>query len=216
MKILVAEDEPAMQKILKAYLEKVGYEVVVVNNGEEALEALYEETFELVVLDWMMPKMSGIEVCKEMKRLQMSTKILMLTAKTETEDEIMGFHTGVMDYVRKPFDPRVLMLRVQSLIGNKECITCGSLKLYPNKSCVENKEEMISLSATEQKLLMYLMENKEIILTRQQLIDHVWGMDYEGGDRTLDTHVRRLRKKIGEEWIETYRGIGYRMRKTHE
>lgn len=216
MKVLIAEDEPAMQKILKVYLEKEGYDVTLVGDGQSAIEALYEERFQLVLLDWMMPKLSGIEVCKEIKRLGIAVKILMLTAKSAEDDEVKGLSEGVDDYIKKPFDPRILILRINKLLKKGEVLTCGELRLYPDQGQVMVGDVSIKLSPIEQKLLIYFMQNDGLVLSREKLLNHVWGMTYEGDDRTVDTHIRRLRKKIGEELIQTYRGMGYRLGKAHE
>lgn len=216
MKILIAEDEVAMQKIIALYLTREGYEVKTVSNGQEAIEMLYEEKFDLVILDWMMPELSGLEVCQEIHRLGISVKILMLTAKSEIEDELRGLGEGADDYIRKPFDPRVLMVRIKKLIQEQKTLRCGNIQLYPERGVVVVDGMTVALSQTEQKLLTYLIENQGIILSREQLLSHVWGIDYEGDDRTLDTHIRRLRRKIGEDAIRTHRGIGYGMRSEHE
>lgn len=216
MRILVAEDEQAMQKILKVYLEKEGYEVEVACDGEEALEKVYEGNFNLLILDWMMPRMSGIEVCEALHKQGIAIKVMMLTAKSETDDEISGLRVGADDYVRKPFDPRVLLLRVRKLLGAQEVLTCGNLTFYVAKGYVEVGDDTVKLSKIEQKLLYYMMHNKDIILSREKLLDQVWGMTYDGDDRTVDTHIGRLRRKIGESMITTYRGMGYSLGEKHE
>lgn len=212
MKILIAEDELAMQKILALYLQKEGYEIALASNGQEALEKLYDGRFDLVVLDWMMPQLSGIEVCKEIRRLELPLKVLMLTAKSETEDELLGLDRGADDYIRKPFDPRILMMRIKKLLPEEEVLNYTGLTVYPKRSEVKLGEQTIPLSQKELGLLVYFMANPGIILSREKLLAYVWGNDYEGDDRTLDTHVRRLRRKIGEEWIQTHRGMGYALR----
>lgn len=216
MKILIAEDELAMQKIVALYLQKEGYTVEVAKSGQEALERLYEGRFDLVVLDWMMPELSGIAVCQEMKRLGIPTKVLMLTARSETEDERRCLECGADDYIRKPFDPRILILRIRKLLPEQESIKCGELTVYPQKSEVHIDDVKLTLSQKELDLLCYMIANEGIILSRKQLLNQVWGMDYEGDDRTLDTHVGRLRRKIGEKFIHTHRGMGYALRCTHE
>ncbi|MGL4800336.1 MAG: response regulator transcription factor, partial [Cellulosilyticaceae bacterium] len=173
------------------------------------LEKLYEEHFDLVILDWMMPKMSGIEVCKFMRSNQMDVKTMLLTAKSEADDELMGLEVGADDYVKKPFDPRVLLLRIKKLLGHQDVLSHDQFLFHVARGYVEVNGQQLMLSKIEQRLLQYLMNNKGIILSREKLLDHVWGMDYEGDDRTLDTHIRRLRKKIGEHTITTHRGIGY-------
>lgn len=209
MKILIAEDESAMQKIIAAYLQKEGYEVSHASNGEEALQKIYDEPFDLIILDWMMPRMSGVEVCRRIRNNQLDIKIMMLTAKTEIEEELMGLELGANDYVKKPFDPRILLLRIKKLLGEQEVLSHGNLVFYVSKGYVEVNGEQVLLSKIEQRLLHYLMKNKCIILSREKLLNHVWGITYDGDDRTVDTHIRRLRKKIGEKAIITYRGIGY-------
>ncbi|MGL4346166.1 MAG: response regulator transcription factor [Cellulosilyticaceae bacterium] len=209
MKILIAEDDRAMQKIIGAYLKKEGYLISIANNGEEALEKIYDTQFDLVILDWMMPHMSGVEVCQIIKQNGLDVKVMMLTAKTEIEDELKGLELGADDYVKKPFDPRILLLRIKKLLGTEEVLSHGNLIFYINKSYVEVNGTKILLSKIEQRLLHYFMKNIGIILSREKLLTHVWGMDYDGDDRTVDTHIRRLRKKIGEQAIITYRGIGY-------
>ncbi|MGL4737861.1 MAG: response regulator transcription factor [Cellulosilyticaceae bacterium] len=216
MKILIAEDDRAMQKILALYLQKEGYEITLVSDGQEALEKLYEGRFDLVVLDWMMPQLSGIEVCKEIRRLELPLKVLMLTAKSETEDELLGLERGADEYIRKPFDPRVLMMRIKKLLPAEEVLSYAGLTVYPKRSEVKLGERTIPLSQKELGLLIYLMANPGIILSREKLLTYVWGSDYEGDDRTLDTHVRRLRRKIGEECIQTHRGMGYTLRCNNE
>lgn len=209
MKILIAEDESAMQKIIAAYLTKDGYQVSLASNGEEALEKIYKETFDLVILDWMMPRMSGIEVCRVIRSKQLDIKMMLLTAKSEIEDEFRGLEVGADDYVKKPFDPRVLLLRIKKLLGQQDVLSYDNFVFYVSRGYVEINGEQMMLSKIEQRLLHYFMKNKGIILSRDKLLDHVWGMAYEGDDRTVDTHIRRLRKKIGEQAIKTHRGIGY-------
>lgn len=210
-KILIAEDDINMNKIIKMYLEKAGFEIYTAYDGEAALEVLYKNKIDLVVMDWMMPKQNGIEVCKEMRRLNYPVKIVMLTAKSEIEDEIVGLDCGADDYIRKPFEPKILVLRIQKLLGTKKEICCNGLVLDLMKNKLFKDEEAILLSKKEFELIHYLMENKNHIIKREQLLDHVWGMDYYGEDRTVDTHIRRLRSKLGEDTITTYRGLGYAM-----
>lgn len=216
MKVLIAEDEMHMSKIIAMYFEKEGYEIYVAKDGEEALECLYSTVIDLVILDWMMPKVSGIEVCKEMRRLQHPAKILMLTAKSEVEDEIVGLTHGADDYIRKPFDPKILLLRAKKLIGNQEELSCNGLRVDLQTNKVYLQGAPIVLSKKELELLQCFMQNKNKILSREQLLDRVWGLDYYGDDRTVDTHIRRLRSKIGEEFIITHRGIGYSMEEKNE
>lgn len=216
MKILIAEDDPDMQKILTMYLKREGYEVTAVSDGHEALEYLTENRTDLAVLDWMMPKKSGIDVCREAKEYGLSVKILMLTAKSGTEDEIAGLSCGADDYMHKPFEPRILLLRIKKLLGLTNALSCSSLILNQDSMNVTLKGEPVRLTKKEYELLRCLMLNRNIILSREKLLEHVWGADYEGDDRTVDTHIRRLRSKIGESYIATHVGLGYSLEEPHD
>lgn len=216
MKILIAEDEADMRKILRLYLEKEGYEVSVSTDGNEALLKLCENHFDLVIADWMMPNMSGIELLKQIKDLSIQVKTMLLTAKGEVRDEIAGLTCGADDYVRKPFEPQVLLLRVRKLLQAEAELRCGTLILNPTLYRVMDGGNEIVLTPKEFQLLEVFLLNKGITLSRETLLDRVWGNDYDGGDRTLDTHVRRLRNKIGKNYITTYVGVGYRMDEPNE
>lgn len=208
MKVLIADDELSMLKILEAYFRKEGYVVISAKDGEEALEKFYNNKIDMAVLDWMMPKIDGIKVCREIKE-NSNVKVLMLTAKGQIEDEIDALSCGADEYVKKPFDPRVLLIRASKLIGKTENLNIGDLKidLKSNKLYKNNNE--ISLTKKELELIKCFIDNKGIILSREKLLNLVWGNDYYGDDRTVDTHIRRLRSKIGENIITTHRGIGY-------
>lgn len=208
MKVLIADDELSMLKILEAYFRKEGYIVISAKDGEEALEKFYNNKIDMAVLDWMMPKIDGIKVCREIKK-NSNAKVLMLTAKGQIEDEIDALSCGADEYVKKPFDPRVLLIRASKLIGKIENLNIGDLKidLKSNKLYKNNNE--ISLTKKELELIKCFIDNKGIILSREKLLNLVWGNDYYGDDRTVDTHIRRLRSKIGENIITTHRGIGY-------
>lgn len=217
MKILIAEDEPDMQRILRLYLLKAGYEVSVASDGQEAFDKLCAEPFDLLVTDWMMPKMDGIALCKEIRAYDLApVKIIMLTAKDETQHEIHGLSCGADDYIRKPFDPNILLLRIKKLLQLEDVLCCGNLVLHlKSKSLFIDRKE-VKLTQKEFKLLEMLLLNKGITVSREQLLNRVWGNDYEGDDRTLDTHIRRLRGKLGKEYISTFVGIGYRMEAPNE
>lgn len=208
MKVLIADDESAMRDILKMYFEKEGYDVQLAKDGDEVLERLSLEPFDLLLLDWMMPKTTGLEVLKSFRDFT-EAKVIMMTAKTTTEDELAGLLAGADDYVKKPFDPKILVLRANKLVQMGARLKCGSLSLDQVARTVFLENERIELTAKEYELLLYLMLNPGQILTRQQLLDHVWGYDYSGDERTLDTHIKRLRQKIGEDRVKTYRGMGY-------
>lgn len=216
MKILIAEDEADMRKIIRLYLEKEGYEVTAAADGSEALDKLCEQHFDLVIADWMMPRMSGIELLEQIKSLSISVKTMLLTAKGEVRDEITGLTCGADEYVRKPFEPAVLMLRVKKLLQTEAELRCGSITLNSGLYKVMDGEKEIMVTPKEFQLLETFLLNKGITLSRETLLERVWGSDYDGDDRTLDTHVRRLRGKIGRDYITTYVGVGYRMDETNE
>lgn len=212
MNILIADDSPEMVQILSAYIKKAGFTVFTAFDGEEALELFYTEKIDLAIIDWMMPKVDGIEVIKTIKA-ESPVKILMLTAKTTGDDEFLSLSSGADDFLTKPFHPKVLVLRVKKLLGITETITINKLVIDPVKLNFWKHDQRIDLTKKESDLLMFLVNNRGTILTREQLLIGVWGMDYEGVARTVDTHIRRLREKIGDEIITTKRGVGYLIEK---
>ncbi|MGL5330661.1 MAG: response regulator transcription factor [Peptostreptococcaceae bacterium] len=215
MNILIADDEMSMLKILSAYFKKEGYKVFEVKDGQEALDLFYNNKIDLAVLDWMMPKVDGIKVCKEIKE-QSNIKVLILTAKSQSEDEIDALSSGADEYIKKPFDPRILLIRAKKLIGEKEVLNIGNLKINFKSNKVYKNNEELNLTKKELELIKCFVDNKGIILSREKILNLVWGMDYFGDDRTVDTHIRRLRSKIGEEIITTHRGIGYSLEKIYD
>ncbi|RGX07467.1 response regulator transcription factor [Paraclostridium sordellii] len=208
MNILVADDELSMLKIIEAYLKKEKFNVLTASDGEEALEKFYENKIDLAILDWMMPNIDGIEVCKRIKE-KSDTKVMMLTAKGQVDDEIDALNIGADDYMKKPFDPRLLIIRVKKLIGYNDIFKLKNLKVDLKQQKAFKDDKDLGLTKTEFELLKTLVNNKGSILPREKLLDLVWGMDYYGDLRTVDTHIRRLRSKIGEEYITTHRGLGY-------
>lgn len=216
VKILVAEDEPDLQKIIRMYLEKEGYQVDTASDGEEAWEKLCLDPYDLLIADWMMPKKSGLELCREARSYSMPLKIIMLTVKSDVESEIAGLRTGADDYIRKPFEPRLLLLRVRKLLKLEEILRCGNLTLDQKSQTVTRCREEIRLTQKEYLLLQILMEHVGQTLSREQLLTRVWGDAYDGDERTLDTHIKRLRGKIGKETIKTFVGMGYRLEEHHE
>lgn len=216
MKILIAEDDPDMQKILVMYLRREGYDVVAVSDGFEALEYLTENRTDLAILDWMMPRQSGIDVCRQVREYKIPVKILMLTAKSGSEDEIAGLSCGADEYMHKPFDPRILLLRIRKLLSLEHALTCSELTLNQNTMNVTLAGESVKLTKKEYELLRCLMLNRNIILSRETLLEQVWGADYDGDDRTVDTHIRRLRGKIGGQFIVTHVGLGYSLEEPHD
>ncbi|KEK23090.1 response regulator transcription factor [Bacillus gaemokensis] len=215
MKVLIADDEQDMLKILKAYFEKEGFQVFLAKDGEEALQLFYEEKIDLAILDWMMPKSNGLSVCQEIKK-NSSVKVLMLTAKSENEDELAALQSGADEYVKKPFHPGILITRAKKLLGQDDVIQVQDLKIDLIKSKVYKSDKELEITKTELELIKCFLNHKGTILTRKKLLDIVWGFDYFGDERTVDTHVRRLRKKIGENVIKTHRGLGYSLEDKRE
>lgn len=215
MRILIADDERDMLKILRAYFEKEGYTVFEAGDGQEALDIFYRERIDLVILDWMMPKVSGLDVCREIKE-RSDKKVLILTAKSEQEDELKALHIGADEFIRKPFHPKILVLRVKKLLGDEKGIHFKNIKIDLEGSKLYRDGLDVQATKTEFELMHCLVRHKGQILTRQQLLDMVWGLDYFGDGRTVDTHIRRLRTKVGEDVIKTIRGLGYSVEMNRE
>ncbi|MBH5317830.1 response regulator transcription factor [Paenibacillus sp. GSMTC-2017] len=215
MNLLLADDEPLMLNILKSYFSKEGFTTFLAQDGEEALDLFYNNKVDLAILDWMMPKLTGVEVCQLIKK-QSQTKVLLLTAKGEQEDEFFALQSGADDYVRKPFDPRILLLRTKKLLKMASKVTIGDLMIDLEGQKVYRHGEDVFATNKEFQLMKYFIENKGLIVTRKMLLDHVWGFDYFGEERTVDTHIRRLREKIGEHYIKTHRGMGYCLENSDE
>lgn len=209
MKILLGEDEDKMRELLRKFFEKEGYSVVEASDGEMALEKFYAETFDLAVLDWMMPKMSGLEVAQRMKQ-ERNIKILMLTAKNMPEDEVQALIAGVDDYLAKPFHAKVLLIRVAKLLGVIQQDVKQPLVFIPNEKRVLLDDQELDLTKREYEMLYYLYQNQGLPLTREQILLSVWGLNNETDERTVDSFIRSLRDKIGKELIQTVYGIGYR------
>lgn len=216
MRVLVAEDEESLQKIIGIYLEKEGYEVEYASDGQEALDRLTEGMFDLVVLDWMMPKIDGLSVCREIRTYHIPCKVIMLTAKSGSESEIRGLSCGADDYIRKPFDPKILLLRIKKLFHTEDELRCGRLILNQEAMSVKYDGKDVKLARKEYDMLRVLLLNKGMVLSRDKLLRLVWGMDYEGDERTVDTHIRRIRRKLGQKVIRTHVGMGYSVEETDE
>jgi two-component system phosphate regulon response regulator PhoB len=221
-KILIIDDEPDVADIVAMNLKAEGYKILIADNGESGLAKAKAEAPNLIVLDLMLPKMSGLEVCKALKREAATARIpiIMLTAKSDEVDRIVGLELGADDYVTKPFSPRELLLRVQSVLrrssagGEKqERIKVGEILLDHSRHEVLVRNQPIELTATEFRLLAILMERRGRVQTRDRLLNDVWGYESVIDTRTVDTHVRRLREKLGPlaDYVETVRGVGYRM-----
>lgn len=210
MNILIADDEINMTKIISAYLTKEGFNTFIANDGEEALQIFDSNNIQLAILDWMMPKIDGIELCKYIKQ-NSDAKVMMLTAKSEVDDEVKVLTSGADEYMKKPFDFTVLILRVKKLLDIREITTIKDITINNKLKKVYKNNEVINLTKTEYELLECFIRNIGIILSREKLLNIIWGVEYEGDYRTVDTHIRRLRSKIGEEVITTHRGLGYCM-----
>jgi len=210
MKILVVEDEENIRKVIKKILEINEFEVVEACDGAEAMEKFYNEKIDLIILDWMLPKINGIEVLK-MVRKESSLPILMLTAKSQEDDEVEGLEVGANDYLKKPFSLKILITRVKkllNLIGGKK--RYGILEVDSNNHKVYVRGKDTNISPKEFELLNYLILNSGIALNRGKILADVWDFAYDGDYRTVDTHIKTLRKKIGAEHITTVRGVGYK------
>ena len=223
--ILVVEDEEDILDLISYNLKQAGFSIIAVETGEEALEVASEENFSLVLLDLMLPGIDGLEVCR-LLRAKPETKnipVLMLTARTEEVDRIVGLELGADDYLTKPFSPRELVLRVRAILRraevvesvSDETIRIGSLTIDPIEHRVQLLGEEIELTATEFRLLLTLAQRRGRVQSREELLNVVWGYEHSGYRRTVDTHLRRLRAKMGEaaDYLETVRGVGYRFRR---
>lgn len=224
-KILIIDDESDVADIVAMNLKSEGYKTITADNGESGLAKAKAEVPQLIVLDLMLPKMSGLDVCKALKREAATARIpiIMLTAKSDEVDRIVGLELGADDYVTKPFSPRELLLRIQSILRRssaggerEERIKVGDILLDHSRHEVLVKNQKVDLTATEFRLLAILMERRGRVQTRDRLLNDVWGYESVIDTRTVDTHVRRLREKLGPlaDYVETVRGVGYRMSET--
>lgn len=218
LKILVVDDEDRMRKIVHDFLVRAGYEVIEAADGEEAVDIFYENRdIALIILDVMMPKMDGWEVCREIRK-ESKVPIIMLTAKSDERDELKGFDLGIDEYVTKPFSPRALVARVEAILRRTESsqaedrIELGGIVVDKSAHTVSVDGKPVELSFKEFELLTYFMENNGIALSREKILNNVWNYDYYGDARTIDTHVKKLRSKLGSkgELIKTVWGMGYK------
>jgi two-component system, OmpR family, alkaline phosphatase synthesis response regulator PhoP len=226
-KILVVDDESSIVTLLQYNLEQAGYTVVTACDGMEGYNAVLESKPDLIVLDLMLPKMDGMEVCKALRLQKINTPIIMLTAKDDEFDKVLGLELGADDYMTKPFSPREVTARVKAVLRrstatNEEVpikadssFEFGSLRVYPERFEVFLRDESLEFTPKEFELLVYLMENKNRVLTRDQLLSAVWNYDFAGDTRIVDVHISHLREKIEENsrkpiFIKTIRGIGYK------
>lgn len=220
-KILIVDDEPDALELIKFNLKESGYRVLTAPDGRKALEVLRNESPDLVVLDLMLPEVDGLEVCKIIRRNVETADlpIIMLTAKAAEIDRVLGLELGADDYITKPFSPRELVLRIKNLLKRKdvgdqekELLRCGSLLVDIPRHLVLVGETKVELTATEFNLLTVLMQRRGRVQTRDRLLQDVWDYDSSVDTRTVDTHIRRLREKLGEasKYLDTVRGVGYR------
>jgi Response regulators consisting of a CheY-like receiver domain and a winged-helix DNA-binding domain len=217
--VLIVDDEERIRFLIEAYLKKEGLNVLQAENGQEALKKFNENTVDLVVLDIMMPIMDGWNTCREIRKIS-NVPVIMLTAKSEDDDQLLGFKLGTDSYVTKPFSAKVLVAKIKALLKRAypEGLDNSDEKAYDgvyineqyHEAKIDDKE--IYLSPKEFELLCYFIKNKDIVLSREKILDAVWGLDYYGDLRTVDTHIKRLREKLGEKsyLIATVRGTGYK------
>ena len=218
LKVLVVDDESRMRKLVKDFLAKQNFEVLEAGDGEEALEIFFKEKdIALVLLDVMMPKLDGWQVCREIRNYS-RVPIIMLTAKGDERDELQGFDLGVDEYITKPFSPKILVARVEAILRrsnrlmSEDVLSVGGIELDKSAHQVTIGGQSVELSYKEFELLAYFMENQGIALSREKILNNVWNYDYFGDARTIDTHVKKLRSKLGEkgEMIRTIWGMGYK------
>lgn len=218
IKILIVDDESRMRKLIRDFLEREGYQILEAADGVEAMDQFYsEKDISLIILDVMMPRMDGWQVLREVRQ-HSKVPIMMLTARTEEQNELKGFELGVDEYVAKPFSPKILVARVGALLkraknaAEEAAVNAGGIFMDKAAHIVTINGTPIDLSVKEFELLAYFLENQKIALSREKILNHVWNYDYFGDARTIDTHVKKLRSKMGEKgnYIKTIWGMGYK------
>ena len=216
LKILVVDDESRMRKLVKDFLTKKNFQVLEAGNGEEAMDIFYDEKdIALIILDVMMPKMDGWEVCREIRK-NSKVPIIMLTARSDERDELLGFDLGVDEYISKPFSPKILVARVEAILRRtgqsnpEDVLSAGGIVIDKAAHLATVDGKPMELSFKEFELLTYFLENQGIALSREKILNSVWNYDYFGDARTIDTHVKKLRSKMGDkgEYIKTVWGMG--------
>lgn len=224
LKVLVVDDESRMRKLVRDFLVKSNFDVLEAGDGEQAVDIFFrEKDIALIVLDVMMPKMDGWQVCREI-RAYSKVPIIMLTARADEQDELLGFQLGVDEYISKPFSPKILVARIEAILrrtnpkGQETLLTCGGIEVDKEAHQVKINGKDVELSYKEFELLTYFMENKGIALSREKILNNVWDYDYYGDARTIDTHVKKLRSKLGEQgnMIKTIWGMGYKLSEDSE
>ena len=218
LKVMVVDDESRMRKLVKDFLGREGYQVLEAGDGMEAMEVFYDEKdIALIILDVMMPKMDGWQVCREIRQYS-KVPIIMLTAKSDEKDELQGFDLGVDEYITKPFSPKILVARVEAILRRSNVLAAddtmeaGGIELNKAAHEVLIDGKSVELSYKEFELLAYFMSNQGVALSRERILNNVWNYDYFGDARTIDTHVKKLRSKLGAkgEYIKTIWGMGYK------
>lgn len=218
-KLLVVDDEPKIREVIKEYAEFNGYEVTEAEDGMEAVNLCKEVDFDLVILDIMMPKLDGFSACKEIKKHR-DVPIIMLSARGEEYDKLFGFELGIDDYIVKPFSPKELMARINAILSRRnsaakekvDILKFDGLEINIAARTVTVDGNRVELTPKEYELLFYLIENRNIALSRDKLLSDIWGYDFFGDDRTIDTHIKNLRNNLGpyRDFIVTLRGVGYK------
>jgi DNA-binding response OmpR family regulator len=214
-KILLLEDEDKMRKVVKNFLIKEGYEIIEACDGEEAMEKFYENTFDLAILDVMVPKIDGWTVCRKIRK-DSKIPVIMLTARSEEDDELFGFDLGADEYITKPFSLKILSARIKALLKRKDFavndnkIMIGKLEIDEQSHKIMYSDKLLDLTPKEYDMLLMMVKNKNIAISRERFLNQIWGFDYFGDLRTVDTHVKQLRKKLEGNHIKTVRGVGYR------
>ena len=214
-KILVIDDEWKIRKLIKDYLVREGYIVDEAGDGEEGIEKFFSNIYDIVILDIMMPKIDGWSVCRKIRE-ESQVPIIMLTARADESDQLFGFDLETDEYRVKPFNPKLLVAKVKALLRrdgkiiDKSPMVFGDLAIDGIKREVRLKDVVLDLTPKEYDLLYFFVENKGIALSREKILNSVWGWDYFGDSRTVDTHIKRLRKKIGDKYVQTVRGFGYK------
>ena len=215
MRILIVDDEKLIRDVIKEYLSLEGYEVEEAEDGSEAVEKAMSEDYDLIIMDIMMPNKDGYQACKEIKQKK-NIPFIMLSARGEEYDKLIGFDLGIDDYVTKPFSPKELVARVKAILkrtNNEEVLLkFGGLVIDDKAHDVYVDDKKVNLTPKEYDLLKYIVSNKNIALSREQLLTNIWGYDFFGDDRTIDTHVKTLRNNLGDyrKYIVSVRGIGYK------
>ena len=214
IKILVVDDEYLIRNVIKEYCQNEGYKVDEASNGEEAIDKVYENEYDLIIMDIMMPDMDGYEASKEIKEIK-DIPIIMLSARTEEEDKLNGFNIGIDDYVTKPFSPKELMARIKAVTkrnSKESIIKLDNIILNKNTREVTIDGKTVELTHTQFELLYLFLSNQNLVLTREDIINKIFGFDYEASDRTIDAHIKLLRNKLGKykNYIKTIRKVGYK------